>query len=303
MFFEQSIYLLEKILNNQNITRLQFKEWLLENNYPHSKNTITRILQFIDSYYGFKVKAKRSKYPEENNFYIDWNISDPNALKKYNFAKTLLLNKLLKNSIQERVSLEEYISVSNYNKNKGLEYFPDLFRAVSNQNPVRIRYQSFLNNKAKEYFIEPILLREYLNRWYIVSQNTSQYEKTVPIFALDRIKEIEIFHNRQFKKDKTKNYVKAFHYTIGASLSGEIETVILKVSAQQTNYFKTLPFHSSQKLIKKEPDGSYIYSYQLRINYELLQWLKHFGKEIKVLKPKELQEKLIEDLKNTLKQY
>jgi len=300
---EQATYLLEQILNGKKITRRQFTGWLAENAYPHSKNTITRILTFINEYYGFKLKAKRSKYAEENHYYIDWDESDPEAMKKYNFAKTLLLNGFLHKAFQDRLVLDKYISISNYNENKGLEYFTDLFRAVVNRNPVRLRYQSFFKDKAQEFTIEPVLLREYLNRWYVISQNTTQEEKHAPVFALDRIHEMEVLHTRRFKQDKTQNFAEAFKHTIGASLSGKIQEVLLQVSDQQAKYFETLPFHSSQKFVKKGEGNSHIYSYRLRINYELLQWLKHFGQEIKVLSPKHLQDRLIEELKNTLKQY
>jgi len=299
----QATYLLEQILNKRKITRQQFAGWLEENDYPHSKNTITRILKFIDRHYGFKIKAKRSKYPGENHFYIDWDASDPEALKNYNFAKTLLINGLLKNALQQRIALDEYISVSNYTENKGLEHLPELFRAVTNRHQVQLHYQSFFMDKPKKFIIEPVLLREYLNRWYVISQNTSEEEKPKPVFALDRILDMEIIANRRFEKNPTKNFAEEFRNTIGATLSGNIQEILLQVSKQQVKYFETLPFHSSQKLVKTNPDGSRIYSYTLRNNYELKQWIKHYGKEVKVLAPKELQKEIINELKENLKQY
>jgi len=297
---KQAIYLLEKVINKQKITRSQFAKWLKENEYPSSKNTITRILQFIDKYYGIVLKAKKSKYANQNYFYVDEKNSDPDYLKHYNFAKSLIINGIFNHSLKERQLLSKYISVSNYTENKGLEFLPVILKAISKHQVLKIVYQSFFREKEQTFQIEPVLLREYLNRWYVISQNIAN-DKEQPVFALDRIKEIKTIKNNFFKM--SKNYSGDYHYTIGASLSGNIEKIILSVSPQQAKYFFTLPFHSSQKLIKKSKNGNYIFSYQLRINYELLQWLKHYGKEIKVLCPKYLQKNLIADLQNTLKQY
>jgi len=195
------------------------------------------------------------------------------------------------------LDLDEYISVSNYTRNQGLEYFPDLFRAVVGQHPVRLRYRSFSAGTEKEYYIEPVLLREYLNRWYVISQNTGKDEKASPIFALDRILDMEVLWRRTFEKDPDKDFAAVFRHVIGVSLYGKEEDVLLRVSPQQSFFFNTLPFHATQELVDVDEEGYHTFKYRLRTNFELGQWIHHYSPHVEVLAPDYLRERIYREAK------
>ena len=63
------------------------------------------------------------------------------------------------------------------------------------------------------------------------------------------------------------------------------EKVLLKVSAMQTKYFRSLPLHRSQKEIETNEDYS-VFSYFLTTDYDFKQDILSFGNEVEVLEPK-----------------
>ena len=78
--------------------------------------------------------------------------------------------------------------------------------------------------------------------------------------------------------------------------------VVLWVSKHQYHYFDTLPLHASQKT-ERETENGFIISFNVTLNYELKQWILHFGRHIKVIEPQSLKIEIIEELKSNLSQY
>ena len=297
----QAIHLIDNLLCKTcpKYTRKSFAEFLKANDFPHSKNTVTRILNYIDEQFKLVIKAKHSKIPEQNFFYIDNDVSDPDFYETYNLAKSLLFHQIIQEHREKKYIAKSYISISNDRRNDGLEFLKDIIKAVENQQQIQLDYHSFFEDKPQTYLIEPVLLREYLNRWYVVANRKPELTKPQPVFALDRIKKLKIL-NRKFT-DK-QDFIKAYTQTIGASLSGDVIDLVLGVSDQQAQYFKTLSFHASQQYLGKNGKW-HRFKYRVRYNFELLQWLKHYGKHVVVLEPDSVRQKLLNEITEMQKNY
>jgi len=63
------------------------------------------------------------------------------------------------------------------------------------------------------------------------------------------------------------------------------------------------PIHHSQKIIEIKPNGNHVFGYYLLITYELKMVLMGFGKECKIIAPKELKKEIMEDLELQLNSY
>lgn len=96
-----------------------------------------------------------------------------------------------------------------------------------------------------------------------------------------------------------------FDNVIGVTkdLHSEPQTVKLKIDSDQAPYVITKPFHSTQKVIGKESDGSIIVTIDVVPNQELERVILGFGQHIEVLEPRLLRHRIKKNLQVAFLQY
>lgn len=77
-----------------------------------------------------------------------------------------------------------------------------------------------------------------------------------------------------------------FDDIVGVTLpeNGQVETVVLSISAELLPYLETKPLHGSQKSLK-DPSCEGLLTFNLIINYELIAKLLSLGDGIKIIRP------------------
>jgi predicted DNA-binding transcriptional regulator YafY len=184
---------------------------------------------------------------------------------------------------------------------RGLNHIDALHKAIINKKALLISYQSFKAQKPQEILFCPYLLKEYRNRWFLKGANKKG--KAIMILALDRIESIA---EAPSEKYLTPEY-DVFNYfddTIGVSKmpSQKPQTIVMKIVNEHAPYIITKPIHHSQKVLKKEGDGT-IFSIDVIWNFELEREILGFGEQLRVLAPKRLAGKIQARLKNTISKY
>ncbi|MEZ4813519.1 MAG: WYL domain-containing protein [Caldisericia bacterium] len=84
--------------------------------------------------------------------------------------------------------------------------------------------------------------------------------------------------------------------------SGQVSEVELRFSAKVAPFISELIWHPSQRVSKKNSDGSITLTMRVAINEEIVRWILGYGSECAVIRPAVL----IDMLKNhlySLKQY
>jgi predicted DNA-binding transcriptional regulator YafY len=160
--------------------------------------------------------------------------------------------------------------------------FKDLHDAIVKRFLVEITYQSFWQEEAFTTEIEPYLLKEYRNRWYVVAKN--YYNQKIRTFALDRIQQLRLTaKNFTYPQE---NPAELFKYCFGIFLPEnpleEPEEVLLLFSYEQAPYVQSLPLHHSQKVVGDTGEGILI-SLKVHYTYDLNMELLSFGDEVKVI--------------------
>ena len=297
---KSAILLIDNLLNNPKkysrgsfAERLEEEELLGNPPLPSSDATITRLLRFIYREIGIRIKVDRAT----SLYRIDYDETDPNYVARYYQYKNLYFRNLLQKTRLHKSITEQYISFGSFADNQNAELINPLLAAILENRKIKIEYLPFYREKPESFTVSPLFIREYLNRWYLVTENL---ENRHPIFALDRISDHQIL-KAKFKRTNPGNS-HIFKNTIGVTLSAPVEKVKLWVSKQQYPYFRTLPFHASQKT-EQQAEGGFIISFEVTLNFELKQWMLFFGSTIKVLEPASLQNEIISNLKNTLNKY
>lgn len=290
---KSEIILIDNVLSNpKKFTRKSFIEKLENEGLPCSASSVTRILKNIKEEFDIRIKFSKNGFCKINDYDIDQNFIDEFQNYKNLFFRNTLQKSITENSIQK-----QFINFGFTTINKNIELLEPILNSIIESKIVKIYYKKFQEDTIKEYLVNPLFIKEYLNRWYVIG-DTEKIKKRV--FALDRIEKID-FLNQQYKKENNTQ-TDIYSNTIGVNFSEKVEKVVLWVSEKQYNYFETLPLHKTQQLIEKTTNG-FIISLEVCCNYELEQWILHYGNTIKVVEPQKLKEKIKMQLLETLKNY
>ena len=120
-------------------------------------------------------------------------------------------------------------------------------------------------------------------------------------YALDRVREMKLLTD-SFEMDESLDPVQFFENIIGITLSkAPVRVVKIRTTPNQAKYFRALPLHNTQS--EEIHDRYSVFTYHLKLNYELVHELLSYGSEITVLAPKELRAMVVDELTKTLSQY
>ena len=174
----------------------------------------------------------------------------------------------------------------------------ELLKAVLDRHVVSFKHYNYWREEERTMVIEPHLLKQYQNRWYVYGcLQDGQFRS----FGIDRISELEIL-NQAFKP-RLKRPKEVFDKVIGLVYDNEkVEEVILSFDPFQGNYIKSLPMHTSQKILSDDEKELRI-SIHVIPNYELEEQILKHGERVKVCKPEWLSHAIRDRLKEAFEQY
>jgi len=218
-----------------------------------------------------------------------------NGLRNW-LLKTISVSNLLldSQSLKDRILLEDIPS--------GQEYLATILDAMKTNNQLSITYHGYWRKEASTFTVYPYCVKLFKQRWYLVA--LSPYDKKVRIYSIDRIKDVEV-EDEHFVYPDDFDPETFFEGCIGVivDLEFDIESVRLKVSANQSNYIRSLPMHSSQKETERNDDYS-IFTLEVRPTYDFQQEILKNGADMEVLSPEWLRNKIavmIENMSNNYK--
>ena len=185
--------------------------------------------------------------------------------------------------IKDRILLEYVPS--------GQVYLHAIIDAMKENRVLNITYKSFWSEKERTYNVQPLCIKLFRQRWYLVVR----YDKpgySPWVCALDRILMLEKTEET-FTMPKDWDAEEYFDGFIGVLCYDDCkkEIVKTKVSTSQANYLRSLKLHESQKEVERNEDYS-IFTYFLRPTYDFIQELLWNGEEAEVLEPQWLRDEM-----------
>lgn len=184
---------------------------------------------------------------------------------------------------------------------RGLEYLEDLYRAVRQRKVVRLTYQSFRAKAPGLVIVNPLLLREFNNRWFLLA--TKEEDKRINSFALDRIQGVT-FPDLPFRPLPRFDPEAYYRHVVGVTVNKRRVTRIrIWLDPRNAPYVITKPFHASQEVEQQNEDGSVIIKISVIPNFELERLLLGFGPGLRVLSPPRIRNRIKHLLKATLSGY
>jgi predicted DNA-binding transcriptional regulator YafY len=184
---------------------------------------------------------------------------------------------------------EQFIQFEQSLSDNGSEYISPILEAIKQSLWISFDYTSFISGQKKARKVIPLLLKEYRNRWYLISFDGQK--KDFITYSLDRLTALEI-HSEPAEKPsdfKPENY---FKYSVGITSGNEeptsIEFTAVPVAAK---YIASQPFHSSQTTIEESSERTH-FSLFVVISEELIRALLSYGGEVNILQPESLKEEI-----------
>ena len=191
----------------------------------------------------------------------------------------------------ERVSVEDVPSAR--------EYLPMVLAAIGDSSKIRFTYAGFSRSRPEEDIVfHPYFVKRYKQRWYMIGKR--EKSRDIRTYALDRVKHMTTLGENFEMPDITPEPF--FSNLIGITESkAEVKEVRIATTPIQAKYFRALPFHATQQ--EEVGDRYSIFTYRLKLNYELVHELLSFGNSVKVLAPPELVMMVTAELRSTLDLY
>ncbi len=213
---------------------------------------------------------------------------DVHLFKQFSYAIDKIFNRITISN-QPNDSVDQYMQFETVYQTLGEEFLSDILQTIKEKQLISFDYTSYLTNSTKNRKVLPLLLKEYRNRWYVLTYSPEK-EKIIT-FGLDRISNFVVLN--EYLKSKiqfnSKNY---FKYAIGiTSYEGEPETIEFKIDKVGAKYIESQPLHHTQKLLK---EGKNKNTYQLKVylSEELRRLILSYGKQIEVVQPANFREEI-----------
>lgn len=185
---------------------------------------------------------------------------------------------------------------------KGIEHVLPLYQAIKKQIPLLINYKSFKASEARQTVYSPYLLKEYRNRWFLITM--PQKGTTLVTLALDRIIDFMEMTPKDYKPYTGVDFERYFEDTLGVTKTQKDRAykIILWINKYNAPYVLTKPIHASQQLLTQDNTGITI-RLDVVWNFELEREILGFGECMKVIAPKILQRKISERIGSMMQLY
>lgn len=196
--------------------------------------------------------------------------------------------------------VNRFVQFETSNASNGQLWIDLIFSAIRSRRALVFKYENIYKKKISAYQLDPYLLREHRNRWYMIGWSEERQDYLT--FALDRIIELNVTDNPQ-KLKKDFHSGEFFQHATGIMEgTGKPVKVELVVKGPAAKLLLLEPLHQSQVLMSQKGDVSKL-SLNVLVNEEFMLRLLGLGPACKVIKPTSLQTSIKSMINGMLENY
>jgi len=181
----------------------------------------------------------------------------------------------------------------------GKEYIIEqLMQAMLEKKTCYVKYHSFYDDKEKSFKIDPLHFFENNGGLYLFVKATTFGD--ILTLAVERIQKItETGSSFEYPKDFVPEELLESAFDI---VYGDPIDVKIWFSADQARYIKERKWSKTQK-IENQKDGSIILTMRTSGWWDIKRWVLSYGRDAKVLKPKEMKEDIVNEMRAAQSNY
>lgn len=287
------VWIVDTLTRYERLTRKQLnKLWMrsdLSDGNPMPERTFYHYRRAIEENFHIDIACD-----EAGQYYID----RANTRGNRAYTNWILDSYAVSNAIKgsdtpmDRVEIEDVPSAR--------EFLPVVLDAIRHGQMIKFTYAGFNRSRAeRDIRYAPYFLKRYKQRWYMIGLREKSDD--IRTYALDRVKEMKTL-DETYTMPAGLVLDDLFGNILGVTSSqADVKIVKLMTTTTQAKYFRALPLHSSQQ--ETIHDQYSIFTYRLKLNYELVHEIMSLGDAVKVLEPPELKAMVVTQLRAALRQY
>ncbi|MDE7159581.1 MAG: WYL domain-containing protein [Muribaculaceae bacterium] len=228
----------------------------------------------------------------------EYSVAEDDDARRRTISDWMLDSYAVSDALLDSATLAERVEVEDVPSAR--EFLPIAMEAVRDNLTVVFTYAGFNRSRPEEDIaFHPYFLKRYKQRWYMVGVKEKSGE--LRTYALDRVRQMVLTDTR-FERPEDFTPEDVFGNIIGVTTSrAEVRDVKLMATPTQAKYFRALPLHPTQR--EELHDHYSIFTYRLKLNYELVSEILALGDAVKVIAPTELKVMVATSLRSALSQY
>jgi len=226
-------------------------------------------------------------------------IANSDEIKSGSLRSWLLNTMSVSNLLMDNQNLKDRIILEDIPS--GQDYLAPIFEAMKKNQVIHITYHSYWKEESFSFDVEPYAVKLFKQRWYLMAR--SPYYDKIMIYAIDRICDME---TKGDKFKMPKNFVPSEffdnYYGIIANTESKVQKIVLKLSAGQANYLRSLPLHRTQKEIECQAEYS-LFELHLCPEFDFQQEILSMGDDVEVMEPLWLRKEIAGKIKRMWNKY
>lgn len=257
---------------------------------PFSRRSFFYYRNGVEEMFDIDIQCDKST----REYYIDDAGGESNARLRSWLVDSVSLSGTLSNAhdVSERIMLENVPSAR--------EHLPVVIDALKQNRRIRFSYKSYTRSLPTDGIVlEPYFVKIFKQLWYVIGLNVK--DGMIKTYSLDRMSQLNLLQDTFTMPDNIKP-AEFFKDCFGIITNrNSAKRIVLRVEPTQAKYLRALPLHSSQQ--EEVHDNYSVFTYKMRITYDLKEEIMSHGASIEVLEPKELKTLIRTELEQALKNY
>ena len=257
---------------------------------PLARRTFFHYRDGVEEMFDINIQCDKGTF----EYYIDDTGGEENARLLSWLVDSVSMSGTLSNArdISSRIMLENVPSAR--------EHLPVVIDALKQNRRIRFSYKSYTRALPTDGIVlEPYFVKIFKQLWYVIGLNVK--DNLIKTYSLDRMSNLNLLQDT-FDMPDNINPSEFFKDCFGIITNqNSAKRIVLRVEPTQAKYFRALPLHSSQQ--EEVHDQYSIFTYRMRITYDLKEDLMSHGATIEVLEPQELKTLIRTELQQALNNY
>ena len=288
------VWLVDTINRYGRITLNEIMEaWLrsdISEGKPLPRRTFFHYRDGIEEMFDINIVCDRSTF----EYYIDSSGGESNARMQSWLVDSVSISDMLRNAhgVNDRIMLENVPSAR--------KRLPVIIDAMKQNHRISFSYKSYTRTRpTNDILLEPYFVKIFKQLWYVIGYNVK--DKVIKTYSLDRMSHLNMLPD-VFTMPDGINPSEFFKDCFGIITNqNEPKRIVLRVEPTQAKFFRALPLHNSQQ--EEIHDNYSVFTYKMRITYDLKEELMSHGASIEVVEPKELKTLIRTELERALDNY
>lgn len=288
------VWLVDTISRYGRITLKELNAIWLDNEIsegkPLARRTFFHYRDGVEEMFDINIQCDRSTF----EYYIEDVGGETNARLRSWLVDSVSLSGMLSNArdISNRIILENVPSAR--------EHLPIIIDALKQNRRIVFSYRSHKRKlPTNDIVLEPYFVKIFKQLWYVIGLNVN--DGVIKTYALDRMSNLNLLRDT-FTMPAEVNPSEFFKDCFGIITNqNSAKRIVLRVEPTQAKYLRALPLHSSQ--MEEVHDNYSLFTYRMRITYDLKEEIMSHGASIEVIEPKELKMLILNELKQAIDNY